>query len=182
MLYYQMISNLVKSNSFNTSIKMITDNNNKQTIELNKFKKMFGEIKNIREGDKIGKYNEKYYIQQASMFQKFHRWWANENRGKTFRDLDTDFTEFFKLCDTIKSNNLFNKQTKNDLVDLVKGIIPGLYNLKTTYNNSEKGSDGEKLSIKIDSIILTMIDFKDEINDINVINTISKFRARTISF
>ena len=40
--------------------------------------------------------------------------------------------------------NVFNKQTKNDLVDLVKGIIPGLYNLKTTYNNSEKGSDGEK--------------------------------------
>ena len=65
---------------------------------------------------------------------------------------------------------------------IVKGIIPGLYNLKTTYNNSEKGSDGEKLSIKIDSIILTLIDFKDEINDINVINTISEFRARTLSF
>ena len=29
-----MISNLVKNNSFNTSIKMITDNNNKQTMEL----------------------------------------------------------------------------------------------------------------------------------------------------
>jgi hypothetical protein len=149
-----MISNLVKNNSFNTSIKMITDNNNKQTIELNKFKKI----------------------------QKFHRWWANENRSKTFNDLDYDFTEFFKLCDTIKTNNLFNKQAKNDLVDLVKGIIPGLYNLKTTYSNSEKGSVGEKLSIKIDSIILTLIDFKDEINDINVINTLSEFRARTLSF
>jgi hypothetical protein len=27
-----------------------------------------------------------------------------------------------------------------------------------------------------------LIDFKDEINDINVINTISEFRARTLSF
>lgn len=177
-----MITNIVKNNSFNTSIKMITDNNNRQTNELNKFKKMFGEIKNICEGDKIGKYNDKYYIQQASMFQKFNRWWTSENRSKTFNDLDVDFTDFFKLCDSIKSNNLFNKQTKNDLVDLVKGIIPGLYNLKTTYNNSTKGSDGEKLSIKIDSIILTLIDFKDEINDINIINTISELRARTLSF
>ena len=177
-----MLSNLVKNNSFNTSIKMITENNNKQTVELNKFKNMFNEIKNIREGDKIGKYNDKYYIQQASMFQKFQRWWNDENRIKTFNNLDNDFTDFFKLCDSIKSNNIFNRQTKNDLVDLVKGIIPGLYNLKTTYTNSEKGSDGEKLSIKIDSIILTLIDFKDEINDINVINTLSEFRARTLSF
>ena len=75
------------------------------------------------------------------MFQKFHRWWASENRVKTFNNLDEDFTDFFKLCDSIKTNNFFNKQTKNDVVDLV-GIIPGLYNLKTTYINSEKGSDG----------------------------------------
>ena len=182
MLYYQMISNLVKNNSFNKSIKMITDTNNKQTIELNKFKIMFSDIKNICEGDKIGKYNDKYYIQQASMFQKFQRWWSNENRIKTYNNLDKDFTNFFKLCDTIKDNNFFNKQTKNDVVELVKGIIPGLYKLKTTYNNCEPGSDGEKLSIKIDSIILTLIDFKDEINDINVINTMNEFRARTLSF
>lgn len=177
-----MISNLVKNNSFNTSIKMITDNNKIQTIELNKFKNMFSDIKNIQENDKIGKYNDKYYIQQSSMFQKFQRWWSSENRKKTFDDLDNDFSNFFKLCDTIKRNNFFNKQTKNDLVDLVKGIIPGLYNLKTTYNNSTKGSDGEMLSIKIDSIILTLIDFKDEINNINVVNTINQLRARTLSF
>jgi len=177
-----MISNLVKNNSFNTSIKMITDNNNKQTKELNKFKNMFSEIKNIQENDKIGKYNDKYYIQQSSMFQKFQRWWSSENRKKTFKDLDSDFSNFFKLCDTIKRNNFFNKQTKNDLVELVKGIIPGLYNLKTTYINSTKGSDGEMLSIKIDSIILTLIDFKDEVNDINVVNTMNQLRARTLSF
>lgn len=177
-----MISTLVKNNTFNTSIKMITDNNKKQTVDLNMFKNMFDDIKNIQEGDKIGKYNDRYYIQYASVFQKFHRWWANENRVKTFNNLNDDFTRFFKLCDIIKSNNLFNKQTKNDLVELVKGVIPGLYNLKTTYKKSEKGSDGEKLSVKIDSIILTLIDFKNEVNNFNAINTLAELRARTLSF
>lgn len=176
-----MISNIVKTNTINTSITMITNNNNKQIIELNRYKTMFRDIKNINEGDKVGKYNDKYYIQQASIFQKFHRWWTNENRIKTFNNLNDDFIQFFKLCDGIKSNNLFNKQTKHDLIELVKGIIPGLYNLKTTYKNSEKGSHGEKLSIKIDSIILTLIDFKNEINTNDVITTFGDFRLRTLS-
>lgn len=177
-----MISNIVKNNSFSSNIKMITETNNKQTIELKKFKRMFSEIKNIKEGDKVGKYNNIYYIHYNNTFQKFHRWWSNENRVKTFKNLDEDFSRFFKLCDNIKANNFFNKQTKNDVVNLVKDIIPGLYNLKTTYKTSEKGSDGEKLKLKIDSIILTLIDFKNEINDNEVINTIRELKTRTLSF
>jgi hypothetical protein len=177
-----MISNIVKTNTFNKSIRMITDNNEKQISELTKFENMFSDIKNINEGDKVGKYNDKYYIQQASLFQKFHRWWANENRTKTFNNLNDDFTQFFKLGDIIKSNSLFNKHTKNKLIELVKGIIPGLYNLKTTYKKSEKGSDGEKLSIKIDSIILTLIDFKNELSTNNSIPTFADFRLRALSF
>ena len=35
--------------------------------------------------------------------QKLSRWWWNEDRTKTFTDIDTDFSNFFKFCDEIES-------------------------------------------------------------------------------
>ena len=177
-----MLTSLINKNSLSPSLQMMTKINNEQVKELNKFKTMFSDIENIKVGDKIGKQDNKYYIQEAGPLQKFKRWWYNENRSKTFDDLTNDFTNFFKLCDKIKTNNFFNKQTKKDVVSLVAKMIPGLYNLKTIYKDCEKESEGNKLSLKIDSIILTLIDFKQEINHNDAITSITTLKARTLSF
>ena len=177
-----MLSSLINQNSLSPSLQIMTNTNNEQIKELNKFTIMFSDIKNIKVGDKIGKQDNIYYIQQAGPLQKFKRWWYNENRSKTFDDLTKDFTNFFQLCDKIKKNNYFNKQTKKDVVNLVTKMIPGLYNLKTIYKDCEKESEGNKLSLKIDSIILTLIDFKHEINHNDSVNSITTYKARTLSF
>ena len=65
------------------------------------------------------------------------------------------------------------------MIELVSKIIPGLYNLKKTYSDCDKDSDGNKLCLKIDSIIFTLIDFKTEINKPTLS---SSPRHRTLSF
>jgi len=65
------------------------------------------------------------------------------------------------------------------MIELVNKIIPGLYNLKKTYSDCEKESEGNKLCIKIDSIIFTLIDFKTEINKPA---ESAKSKERTLSF
>jgi hypothetical protein len=52
-----------------------------------------------------------------------------------------------------------------DLTKFVDNIMPGLYNLKKTYPTEKE------LVAKIDSIIVTLIDFKDKTRDrpINVL-------------
>ena len=50
-------------------------------------------------------------------------------------------------------------------------LFTGLYNLKLTYKN-EVNEDGKKLICKIDSIIFTLIDFKNEMNEIGNLTTL----------
>jgi hypothetical protein len=143
--------------------------NIKITEELAKFVDTFNLLTIINVGDKIGKYNNKYYIEETGRLQKFKRWWNGESRSKTFTYLDEDFTNFFKFCNKIKneiSSQAINFTTyKTDLLKLITEIIPGLYNLKQTYEE-EKDDDSNKLKCKIDSIILTIIDFKEELSNI----------------
>ena len=56
------------------------------------------------------------------------------------------------------------------MLTLINKIIPGLYELKKTYD-SETEAEGKKLCIKVDSIIFTLIDFKTEINKPIIINS-----------
>lgn len=179
-----MLTSLLKENSLSPSIQIMSEKNKKNTKKLEDFKFLFSDIPNIKGGDKIGRTENKYYIQSSGMFQKFHRWWNNENRKKTFKDLDNDFSKFLQFCDSIKEENYINKNMINNIISLVNKIIPGLYNLKTTYKDSPKGSDGNKLMLKIDSIILTLIDLKEEINLSLNNNNINKtvFKMRTLSF
>ena len=179
-----MLTSLLKENNLSPSIQMMTEKNNLNMKILEQYETLFSDIGKIKQGDKIGKIYDKYYVQEAGMLQKFHRWWNNENRKKTFSNLDKDFSEFLHFCDNIKEDTYFNKGIVEKIISLVNKIIPGLYNLKTTYKDSEIGSDGNKLMIKIDSIILTLIDFKEEINmAISNNNQIKPIlRMRTLSF
>jgi len=144
---------------------------------------------NINLGDKIGKYNNKYYLLEKGGLQKIKRWWYSENRNNTFNYLDTEFVNFFKLCNELKKHKFIKNKDiiKTDFLKLIDGLVSGLYNLKLTYSSDKNIHDissnnninnlninnindesTKKLICKIDSIILTLIDLKDDIlKDIN---------------
>jgi hypothetical protein len=174
-----MLSKLSLKSTFRTIVQP-----NKIFIEkYEKYSTLFSPLAEIEECDKLGKHDDKYYIQKNGYSQKLFRWWWNEDRTKTFANIDIDFIEFFKFCDELKTDKhkgwTNNSIVCNGMIELVNKIIPGLYNLKKTYNGCIEESEGNKLCIKIDSIIFTLIDFKTEINKPTIILS---SKHRTLSF
>lgn len=102
-----------------------------------------------------------YCIYQCGLMQKFSRWWHDENYEKTFKYLDDDFTIFARYLDNLKQISLMNGkllygQIVKDTNEFINELVKGLYNLKETY------SMNSKLKAKIESIILILLDFKNE--------------------
>ena len=145
---------------------------NMQLIEeyseaLKNYKTIFKVFEDIKKGDKIGKSGENYHIFPGNFIQRITRFIYSENRKTTFTYIDNDFKEFFSLCDRIKESHSAltpNAHIKKALVEIINIVIPGLYNLKHAYENDDDDDDARKLCCKIDSIILTLIDIKNEIN------------------
>ena len=141
------------------------------------FKSKLETLKNVQDGDKIGKIFESneeaevkdneyfikgtYCIYCSGTLQKWSRWWHNENHEKTFEYIDKDFSLFAKFLDNFKHISVFdgkllyNKLTL-EIIEFNNEIIKGLYRLKQTYENNAK------LKAKIDSIIMILLDFKNE--------------------
>lgn len=136
-------------------------------------------LKNVQDGDKIGKIFESneeaeeknnlyfikgtYCIYSSGALQKWSRWWYNENYEKTFEYIDKDFSLFAKFLDQLKNNSandgkILYKKLTLEIIKFSNEIIKGLYKLKQTYENNAK------LKAKIDSIILILLDFKNENN------------------
>lgn len=150
---------------------------------LENFQKKFNIFENLNVGEKIGKNEQQkqtdeednsvknqicgeYCVYEEGFFQKFYRWWNNENYEKTFNYLDKDFSIFMKYLDNIKNfkekqyfieNKFILDELIKDIIKFNNKIIYGLYNLKSTYK------DITKIKAKIDSIILTLIDFNTEV-------------------
>tara|TARA_B100001063_G_C16732120_1_gene539904 strand:- start:520 stop:1311 length:792 start_codon:yes stop_codon:yes gene_type:complete len=105
-----------------------------------------------------------YYKQEPYRGMWLTRWWYSESREKTIEYLDEDFTKFMNYLDRI-INNLncdptgIYVQLVKDIREFINDIIPGLYNLKQTYPNTVK------VVAKVDSIILTLLDFKEKTDD-----------------
>ncbi len=128
-------------------------------------------FKDLEEGEKIGKDLEenKYYKFSNSYSQLVSRWYYGENREKTIDYLDDDLGNYINFLDRLVA------KMDNDVLGLYKNfgikvkeynseLITGLYTLKKTYENQKlTTSDKTKVVAKIDSIILTLIDFKDKI-------------------
>jgi hypothetical protein len=173
-----MLSKLCVSSPFNFMIQINKEYMEKQT----KFEIQFAELPNIKVGDKLSKSKNIYYIQSFGYFQRVQRLWSGDNRIKTFDDLNADFSIFLKYCEELKTDKQANPFNNGPLyakaVGLVNNIIPGLYNLKKTYENG----GGEKICCKIDSIIFTLIDFKTEMNKPILINSPGDKKLRTLSF
>jgi len=146
--------------SLHTSKIMLRTHRNK----FEDFRKKLEIIGSIEVGDKLSKdiFNN-YYIDKTGNFQKFKRWWYSQNRIKTQKDLDDDFVKLSDFFDKIlEGYQTYNKEYTsflNEIIHFVTNIMVGLYNLKKTY------PEDEKIVIKIDSIILTLIDFKEEVHN-----------------
>ena len=141
---------------------------------LESFKKKFAILGEIEEGTKIGKNYESvdvsgtefkidgdYCLYRSGFFQKWSRWWFDENHKKTFKYLDDDFTLFTRYLDHLKNmsqidGKILYKKLFSETIQLINNIVKGLYNLKQTYSNVEN------LKAKIESIILVLLDFKNE--------------------
>jgi len=117
----------------------------------------------LQEGDKIGKIAEKYSLFRAGYTQTVMRWWWGENRKCTLDYIDSDFSQFAKYLDELLDISRVSsleayKELIRNTIDFINQLIPGLYNLKKTYD------DYDQMVCKIDSIILILIDFKDKIS------------------
>lgn len=128
--------------------------------KLNFFKKM-------KKGDKIMKTtdasnNSVYYIIEDNDWQRTKRWWYAEDRNKTIAYLDIEFKYFAKYLDEVLFNmkefNLLKYYTLAlDISKYINDILPGLYSLKETY------TEFDTMENKVDSIITTLIDYKDQV-------------------
>lgn len=149
---------------------ILTPTRLKNTLEENKKRlKIFTELK---EGEKLGRIEEmegekkilSYYKEEAYRGQWIARWWYGEGRIKTIGYLDEDFTTFCKFLDEMIEKSSVDpfcnyvKITK-DTRNFINEILPGLNNLKKTY------SDCVEMVAKVDSIILTLLDFKEKTNE-----------------
>ena len=156
-----------------SKIKKETVCNNKRMqfpMEFNKdfevFKEKLKPLKGLDEGDKIGKDTEgNYIIFKAGMLQRAWRNYYGEDRNSTIEYLTEDFELYSNFLDRIcarADNDLLNifKDFAYSVSKYSQKIIERLYNLKKTYMDD---SDNKKIIARIDSIILTLIDFKDKI-------------------
>ena len=143
----------------------------KQELEENEklydmYKNKFEEIGKLQDGDKLARDASGIYYRhvKGEYFVQLRRWWTNQGRAHTFSHLDEDFTEFMKYLDTILRNleityEVRYRELAKKLKDLANSLMTGLYTLKNTYP-SEK-----ELICKIDSIILSLIDFKTSLGE-----------------
>ena len=134
-----------------------------------KFAKAKNELKvfeKLDSGEKIMKEQTTniLYSDPPDNFQFIRRWWAGENWKKTIEHLDEVFGSFTKFLDQILKFAQINGlgpvyKFINRVCEYINKIIPGLHTLKYTYSLAER----KEIHAKIDAIILTLIDFKDEI-------------------
>tara|TARA_B110000967_G_scaffold208119_2_gene259300 strand:+ start:281 stop:814 length:534 start_codon:yes stop_codon:yes gene_type:complete len=146
------------------NIKLETSNNIDDLEEdFKSIQNTLGFFKNMNEGDKIMRdCSNSYYIISNDDWQRTKRWWYSEDRQKTIEYLEEEFKNFAKFLDNVlfnlKKNNLLKYYTLAlDISRFISEILIGLYSLKNTY------SDCDEMKLKVDSIITTLIDYKDQV-------------------
>jgi len=162
-----MISSIVGPLQLKPQPLIPTTTKLKEAFQKNKLKLEI--FKDLKENEKLGKQiNSKgeaeYYKVQEYPGLWLSRWWNDEGRLKTIEYLDTDFSDFMKFLDELLKNlevDPFCEYAKLSIRvrKFIDSILPGLYSLKKTY------PDTKKMIAKVDSIILTLIDFKDKTDD-----------------
>ena len=164
---------------------MLNKNKNDFPLELKKkfykIRMKVNPILKLEKGEKLGRNGKgEYEIYGNRYFQQTIRWWYKQDRQKTVEYLDEDFTNYMKfldeLCYYLSKDVLgvytnFSQQVKEYNRDMIKA----LYVLKETYKCG--GGDTKDIIAKIDSIILTLIDFKEKVEKYKETN-----KKRYVSF
>jgi len=127
-------------------------------------------IRDLNINDKLGyDENDVLYIDKYQWGQYFRRVWYGQSRRKTEKYLDRIFTElmqyldkYLKFLDTtpdfiVKTIDKRYKTLTGEICQFINDIIVGLYNLKKTY------PEYKELKCRVDSIIMTLVDFKDKV-------------------
>ena len=143
--------------------------NNEKLYEM--YLEKFAEISKLQDGDKLARDTSGVYYrhEKGLYFIQLRRWWTNQGREHTFQHLDEDFTEFMKYLDSILTNleityEVRYRELGKKLKDLANSLMTGSYTLKKTY------PEEKDLICKIDSIILSLIDFKAGLGEKLAIN------------
>ena len=156
-----MLSTLLQKNKHVSLVLTST----KLKEDFNKFKKHLDIFKELNVNEKLGKREEDgkqvYYKVENHSLLWISRWWYNEGRIKTIGYLDKDFSKFMAYLDNVVvelESDLFckYKTLTCNIRKFINNILVGLYNLKKTYPYCKE------VVAKVDSIILTLIDFKDK--------------------
>ena len=131
------------------------------------FEKKLSIIKDIKVLDKLGRDDDgNLYIDKYQWGQYIRRVYYKQSRSRTQKFLDAEFIPFVifldKYLNLLESNPLFVlivldtgfRKFTNKICIFINEIIQGLYNLKKTY------PDYKEIKCRIDSIIMTLVDFK----------------------
>jgi hypothetical protein len=149
-------------------------------LELNKdfskMRKLLTPLLDINVGDKIGKDSAGNYIIFSRGYgfgglQLIWRKLYSEDRKNTNKYLEDDFTLFAKFLDKIvnfANTDLLNiyKTFGYDVARYCQKLIASLYNLKKTYD--DKTDNAKNIVARIDSIIMILIEYKENIETIYV--------------
>jgi hypothetical protein len=133
---------------------------------LSNYMTILGIFTELEDFDKFGKYNDAYFITKPGILQMPTRHFYGQDRTKSCEFLKTDFQNFAGLLDNILTclkSGCNYKEVKEfifKILNFVNRIIPGLYSIKITY------PDYTIICNRVDSIILTLIDFRNETNQI----------------
>ena len=151
--------------------------------EYDSYSTKFKEIGELEDGDKLARDSSGVYYRhtKGEYLVQLRRWWTSQGRSHTFNHLDEDFSKFMKYLDKVLNilnityDNRYRLLGKN-LKDLANSLMTGLYTLKNTYPKEAK------LICKIDSIILSLIDFKKSIGEkLEIQMPIAEQRQRAFS-
>lgn len=157
------------------------ERNNELESEFEELKAELKIFETLKVGDKISRdgATDILYIDPPTTFQSIWRWWNSENRLRTVGHLDNSFKKFMKFLDKLlgrirlRGFNLNIKTLTKKISEFINVIIVGLNNLKFTYPTTAE------IHAKLGSIILTLIDFKEEVQRLR---PKSKSLVRSASF
>ena len=136
------------------------------------FQRILDVFKKSKKGEKLmkNKYYDvsennmdenKYYLLENGYFQSSWRWWYGENKENTKEYIEEEMHAFIKFLDELSRENqkysYYSTYQKfiEKIIIYIGDILPGLYSFKETY------PEYKDLISLIDSIILTLIDFKN---------------------
>ena len=163
---------------------------NEYLEEFQEFQNHLDPITCLKDGDKIGREEETniLYLDKSGWNQYIRRIWWQQDRYKTDKILEDEFNKFVAFLDNYleliaEIKGLARLTTNYSLllrrvITLINHLIIGLYSLKQTYK------DFKPIKCRIDSIILTLIDFKIKTKkylDVDIYPNVA-LRIRKMSF